>query len=660
MKTLKSTTFKLRTLVLAGSLAALAGCQSPEEKVQDFVDKAIAQIESGDYEAAHIEFSNALQINPNHVEGLYRVTEVFESEQKWKKVHQYLERVLELDPDHVDALHKIARLEVAARELGTAQLRAQRLARLDPNSARTPALFALISVTSGDNEEAREQAQKALAIDPASEAGGLVMANLALQAGDVDRALALAEAIPVDDSVSVDMFRINAVIQTNDLERVVAVFEDVIARRDGLTSLSVQLAARLANDGQIERGRQVLLKAMQGASPEDDVEASYLAYVNRFMGQDALLQALDRLIDENPERLDLLMRKAMTLYSVDSQEAPSADVLALLQTVADRGKGTDEGNQAQVSLATSAYATGDTARGDALIEAVLAEDPEQQSALRIRAERWIAQGEVDRGLTALRAIQADNANDPRVAMSIARAHLALERYDLAIDQYRRAANSAPANVEMALEYAELLRDREQFAEADAVLSANLAAVDEDDARVIELLADTKLARQDWSGATELAQRLKTMERDTDLGRQIEALALIGQNRFADGLSALHAIFEQGENQAGTLVALVLSYQRAGRADEALAFLQQVREADPDNLLALRMQARTLRAMDELGQAEARYRELLALAPSSLPAYAELAGLMMRQGDPAGSLAVLSRGWAASPTTQTCCSANPRC
>ena len=95
---------KLRVIALALSTLVLAGCQSPEEKVQGFVNSALVQLEQGNVEAAHIEFSNALQINPKHVQGLYEVTAVFEQQQEWRKVKQYLDRVLELEPNHQGAL----------------------------------------------------------------------------------------------------------------------------------------------------------------------------------------------------------------------------------------------------------------------------------------------------------------------------------------------------------------------------------------------------------------------------------------------------------------------------------------------------------------------------------------------------------------------------
>lgn len=90
--------------VVLSSAVLLTACGSPEEKVNGYVERAKTFLEEGNYEAAHIEFANALQINPNHVDALFSVTKVFEQEKDWPKVYRYLEKVIELEPDHVDAL----------------------------------------------------------------------------------------------------------------------------------------------------------------------------------------------------------------------------------------------------------------------------------------------------------------------------------------------------------------------------------------------------------------------------------------------------------------------------------------------------------------------------------------------------------------------------
>lgn len=633
----------IRTLVLASSLLVLAGCQTPDEKVQGFVDKASALVESGDYKAAHIEYSNALQINPQHIDGLFGVTEVFEKQKEWKKVYQYLQRVLELDPDHVDALHKMARLELASGQLETALLRTQRLRRLDPESARTYGLSSWLEFRYDQPELARAAALSALELDPKSEEASLVLANLALADDQVDEALSIAEAIPVSDSSAVDMFLVNSVERTGSIDRIAEVYRKVMAKRPELTELPVALAAHYARAGEIESGRAVLLEAIANRPDDRDMENRYLAYVQRFVGHTQMQSEIDRLIGEQPQRLDLLLTKAFVLDNGTGGDDNEAQVIEILRSVADRGGDSDEGRQAKVALAANAYQRGAIEEGDGLIAEVLSGDPENQIALRIQAERWVENGDTDRGLTALRALQTDNPNAAGVALAIARAHVSAGRVDLAADQYRRAAAIEPGNTAMAMEYAQLLRGRNDLAEADAVLSANLGSIEQAGPAILSLLAEVRLARQDWVGAAAVGQQLKAIPGEFELGTQIEALALVSQNRFDEGISALQSVFDNAQDQSRPMISVVSAYLRTGRGAEALSFIESVLAKDPSNEVALLLKARTQRAVNQPEAATQTYRQVLAGNPENPGVYAEISGLIRSSGDLSGALGLIEEG-----------------
>lgn len=640
---MKNCRFTLRALVLVSSLAVLSGCQSPEEKVQAFVDKAVAQAAAGDYAAAHIEFSNALQINPNHIGGLFGVTEVFEHEQKWKQVHQYLKRVLELDPDHVPALHKVARLEVAGNQLDTALARSQRLKRLDPNSAELHALDALIELREQRPVLADAAARRAIAIDPTNEDAVLVIATLTLQAGKVDEALSIAERLQSHDSSAIDMFRVTAVEKTDDIERIAAVYRDVIAKHPDESLLSLRLAGFYADAGRIDDGRAVMLQALAQSPDNRELENQFLAYIQHMSGNQAMLDEVNQLIATTPDRLDLLNKKAIVLNRMNPAGDLNSQIESLLLSVAQQGGDSVDAHDAKIALASSAFSVADDDRGDGLIAEVLAADPEHQAALRIKASRMIEEGDADAGLTVLRALQADNPRDARVALAIARAHRMADRFDLAVDQYRRAAEINPRDPDMAVEYARLLKDRNQLAEADQVLVDSLSASIADNVRQWSLLADIRLARQDWIGAGQAGQQLQQVEGTEEAGQQVVALALVGQNRFDEGIASLQQIFEQSDAKARPMVALVNSYVRSGRGQQALDFLDSVLLKDPTNALAMIVKARSQRTLGLTQQAESSYRQYISNHPENPTAYAELSSLLVQTDRLAAGLAVLDQG-----------------
>lgn len=176
---------------------------------------------------------------------------------------------------------------------------------------------------------------------------------------------------------------------------------------------------------------------------------------------------------------------------------------------------------------------------------------------------------------------------------------------------------------MALEYATLLRSRGELGEADQVLESALAAGG--NVQLLGLLAEIKLARQDWVGAAQVAEALKRFDFAAEQARQVEGLALVGQNRFDEGLASLKDVYQSAENKNRPMVTLVGSYLRTGRGDEALEFLDSVLQATPDNALAQVLKARALRATGQLSAASDAFKDYLAQFPEDVGVYAELSG-----------------------------------
>ena len=171
----------------------LGGCGSPDQKVNEFVANAKKHLSEGNYDAAHLEFRNALQINPNHVEALYHVTKVFENRNEWADSYRYLERVVELDPNHVDALISLGTIELSAQQLDKALERSEAALKLAPESAQVRAFNSVLRLRLGDMEGAVEEANAALTVDANNLEATIVLASERLSAKDPDKALMYLE-----------------------------------------------------------------------------------------------------------------------------------------------------------------------------------------------------------------------------------------------------------------------------------------------------------------------------------------------------------------------------------------------------------------------------------------------------------------------------------
>ena len=119
----------------------------------------------------------------------------------------------------------------------------------------------------------------------------------------------------------------------------------------------------------------------------------------------------------------------------------------------------------------------------------------------MQAERWMAQGELDRGLNQLRTLYANAPDSASLALSMARGHRIAGRTDLAMD-LRTSLSEGPIKSSLTDEYGGLLLSQDRLDDAERVFSQSLQS---GDLPSVIQLAQIKLAKQDWVGAAEIAE-----------------------------------------------------------------------------------------------------------------------------------------------------------
>ena len=635
---------KLRAIALALSTVMLAGCQSPEEKVQGFVNSALVQLEQGNVEAAHIEFSNALQINPKHVQGLYEVTAVFEQQQEWRKVKQYLDRVLELEPNHQGALQKSARLDVAARQIQSATGKSERLARFYPDDVETLSIAALVAERQGNELLAKQKAQEALALNPDHVESNLILATLDLKAGDIEAALQRAQSVSDQEDTAVQLFQLNALVKTKDINRIAPYIESLIVQRPKDSQLYLGLAGQYAQFDQVAAGRDVMRRLFETAEDPKAHEDAYLSYVAQYEGAEAALVALDELRAKAPDRLDLDVLKATALLALESQgKGDRGETTKLLDAVIQAAGDSPEAQQARMIQARLARVEGATDLQDQLVTDALAVDSEYPPALQMQAERWMAQGELDRGLNQLRTLYANAPDSASLALSMARGHRIAGRTDLAMDLYEQAFLKARSKSSLTDEYGGLLLSQNRLDDAERVFSQSLQS---GDLPSVIQLAQIKLAKQDWVGAFEIAEGLKQLSEGQLPAMRIEGMARLGVGQLDLAKTVLTQFYEASEQSDAGLSLLISAYSADGQLDRAIELIDSHVQTTGRKEARL-LKARLLLANQQVAAAEGVYKTHLQQLPSAASAYLDLSRLYQRQNQIQAALAVLNEGIAAT-------------
>ncbi len=612
----------------------LSGCGSPEQKVEEFVSNAKKHLAEGNFDAAHVEFRNALQINPNHIDALYHVTKVFENEKDWADSYRYLERVIELDPSHVDALIAIGTIEISAQQLDKAMGRSEAAMKLAPNQAKVRAFNSVLRLKLGDLEGAVKEANAALAIEENNLEATIVLASERLSSEAPDQALEYLNKYKGSESLALSMMKVRAYNMKQDLEGAVSVFEGLIKSDPQKDQFHYSLAKQYLVFNQKQKADEVLRAHLELKSNDINAKLRYIQFLNQHMGEGRSVAQLKEFIKQNPENLELSLGLAET-YQRGGHVEEAKDVLTSVASFKD----SDSQIKARNRLAILEFGAGNFEQGDEYLKQSLAIDPSNQEAIIASAQRKLQQGQIEPAIAELRSVLRDAPNSAIVLGLLGSAHEKQGKVELALDQYAKAYEANPRNRMVIIAYTQLLKKQGQYNRIESLLDRYLQFAPSD-VEILQIAAENKLAIRNWEDAQLIADRLDQLKQDLSIVNQIRGSALLGMDNWEQGLAAFETAYEVAEDKSRSMALLVRSYVVSQQVDKAKGFLESVLVNDADNLTAIFLMAQLHQLNDELAAAEEWYKKAVESHPENLTTYQQLGGFLMRQERPEAVIELL--------------------
>lgn len=638
------------------ALLALSGCKSAEEKAQDYYESALGYMAQDDVERALIELRNVFKYDGFHKDArrLYADT-VLEQGKVAEAYGQYL-RLIEQYPDTLEVRLILARLAIRAGNWDEVARHGAAAADLAPEDPAAQAIAAALdyrkAVLSGDDAAraaAAARAEALLLADPGSEVARQIAVDARVNGPDPQSALPLIdEAIAGDpDATTYRMIRFRLLVAAGRTEDAGRELEAAYAAAPEDPRLREAMIAWYYEQGDLD-GAEAMLRQLAG--PDDGAPEGHVTLV-RFLaqarGRDAAIAELDRLIaatgGTEPQRLYRGLRAGLQFEAGERDAA----VAALREALTD-APASDQTRTLKLTLAQMLATSGDQVGARELVEAVLAEDPNQVAALKMRAAWLIAADDPDGAIVDLRTALNGAPRDVAVLLLMAEAHeragareLAGERLALAVE----VSDSAP---EVALRYAGFLLQDGKVQPAETVLTLARQR-NPGDIRLVRALADLWLQQQAWPQLQALMAELSAIDDDRarSLASELQAAILLGQNRTEEGLAALEGQFEStGSDRA--LVLLVTSRLRQGEVNAARQLVEAELAKRPDEP-ALRLLAATVEvAANDAPRAEEMLRALVADLPQAEQPVRMLATLLISGGRRDEAAALLDAALAQQP------------
>ena len=637
--------FRVLLVVALALPLALAACSSPEEKVAEHLADGQTRLAEGDLDRAAIHFRNALRIEPRNAPALLGMGRIHEQRDDLPRAYTAYREAAAADPELIEARNAYAVIALTQNSLDAVRQAAEEIRALEPSHPDGLALAAALALRDERLDESERLADAALAADPGHINATSALAGVLDARGDpraaVDRLDARAEAH--GPSVPLALLKARLLGDLGDAAGVTEAFEEAIAAAPDDVGLRVTLARFHEAEGRPERAEAVMREAIARLEAPPAALTALARLVDRNRGVDAALAEIDRLradLGDDGFTLDLLA--AELAAEAERYEAAAARLRGVVEGGEDGAAVTLD---ARTGLASLARRRGDPARAEAMVEEILATDPEHRGANLLLASLELAAGDFESAVRSARgALASDPAWVPGLRV-LAQAHLGSGRRDLARETLARLLNHSPDDIDAAGTLARLLAEDGDDDRALEVWDHVIARA-EDPTAALANTAELAIRQQDWNRASRDIDRLLA-----DPTGELSGTLLAGSLEVARGDAARarewFARAREMDPEAGApLMGLVRAHLADGDVEGALAVVEEETAERPDSALAQLLTAQLERRRERPEAAAAAYRRAIALQPGWAAPYRELAELYEATGDVAAAMRVLEAGGAA--------------
>ena len=635
-----------RAVAVAALLSlALAACGSPEERSQGYYESGLEYLEEGDVTKARLEFKNALQTKEDHVPTLLALLDIEEKAGNFQQITAVLQALTEHDSKNLEIQLKFGQLMLMAGQIERAIEISDTALAIDDGDPNALAFKGAVLLKLEDSSSAVRFAESALAIDPENIDGIAVMAAERLIAGDfqgaieyLDRGLASHER-----NIGLQLVKVQALANLeayDEAEAVILRLIDFYPEEREFRRGLVRFYMRQGREDDAEREMRAIAENAPG---EIAAQLEVVRFLNSVRGGDAAETELKSYIAQDPNNYTYRLMLAELKRSQDD----SVGRLSVLQEIVNSAGLEPEGLAARNLMTGQYLADGDVAAARALIGEVLNVDARNTDALIYRASMAIDRRELDDATQDLRTVQADSPESVRALMLLARLHDLSGATELAEDRFARALRFSNANPTVGLPYVQFLLRQSLFARAEDVLIDVLTG-HQRDIPSLQALAQVRLIRQDWLGAQEAAELIRSINAVSEVPGEIMGRVLQAQNQYEQSIAAFQGAYDLAERKTRPLVALIRAYVGNGKFDDAEHFLNSLVEANRENYLAHLLFGQLLELRDRPDEAEAKLKTAIAIEPENILAYNTLFAFYSRSGQAEDSRQLITEGLIALP------------
>lgn len=629
-----------RIVSLGVLLFALVACKSNEEKAEEYYQSGVALLEQGDVDRALVELRNVLQFDGGHREARRLFAQVQRERGDLNTAYRQYLRLVEQYPEDADGRIALSFMAFEQNNWDEFGRHGEALVALQTDLPEARAVEIGLdyrnAVVDEDASAWREQvvnAQQLSADLPENTLLQAIKIDGALRDGDVRAAIEEVDAAIVLQPEQRQLYdlRLQLLGQLNDREAIEEQLQEMTVRFPDDNSVREMLVRYYVGTQQLDKAEDFMRNV---SSPQDEDPGIYLSLIQflaQSQGSDVAIAELDAaLSEETPNEVLFRATRASLKFDMGEQE----EAIAEMQAVTLVEEPTPQINDMKVILSRMLLTTGNEVGARRLIEEVLALDPTQVDALKMRAAWMIEADDVDQAITTLRTALDQSPRDDQAMTLMANAYVRSGRQDLATDYMSLAVDASGNAPAPSLRYAAALMSQDRLQSAEDTLLASLR-VSPNNVDLLSQLGRLYLRMDDLGRLEQVVDTLARIggEEAVSISNQlrVELLSLrTGPDEAIDFLQSLALEGTEAEATRAT-VSLIVGKMRLGQSEEALELAQQAAADQPENLNFRLAHAAVLTAMQDWASAEEQYRYVLERRDDQASVWLQLMRIQSVQG-----------------------------
>lgn len=556
----------VRTVLMGVALVALAGCDSPEEKREKYIERGNAYMKEHDYVHARLEYKNAAKIDPTDPNVIYSLGLVEEAQGNLQAAYSAFMTAEQQNANFEPVVQKLAEFFLTVQQDEEAITRIYRLLSLNPKSSMGHALYASMLLKKKDFEGCKKEVDLALDLDHKNIIGYSVLSGLYVAKKEHNEALRILDKGIEQNPEEISLYLLKAVIYAdqNDIANVRNIYEKIFEMNPDKINYRMDLAQILLTSKEPTAAEDVLRTTVRKFPENEDAKWRLVTLLEQERGVMFAETEIKDLIQKAPEQKTLYLWLA-ELYIRNKHENLA---IAALENILEAPSDEWVGLTANTSMARIKLNQGDIGLAKRLIDIVLSKDVNNGDALLLRANLTLSQGDYDQALGDVRNVIRDNPKSAQAARLLTEILVFQGRQDLAIDTLLQYHAQVPEDMGAQVRLAQLYAIKGDVKQSFEIL-AKIAENDPSFAVAWESLARLAIENKLYDRAEEAIGHLSETAK-----QEATVLFLKGQLSAAKG---------KKEQAFETYKEVLTSYPNSPLVDHALSGILAIASSDQEAL-----------------------------------------------------------------------------